>query len=467
MQSKRLVAIIIMGGITMRKTRKIGAMLLSLALLAGSLTACGKSDSKESDGKVATPTTTASTEVTQKPEEKPAEAKKITLKVWGPQEEQTSYDGYGDSLLGYMCEQFAAVNPQWDITFTYGAVSEADAKTELSKDATAGADVFMFASDQTAFLVENGILAPITIGADEVIAANGGAGAGSIAAASFDNFLYAVPFTPNSWFMYYDSSKYTEDEVKSLDTMMAKDLGEGAYNFAFDIDNGWYNASFFFAAGCSLFGADGQNASEFTFNNANGLAVGNYLVDLVSNKKFLEETDNGANAINAFAEGKLGAWCSGTWNAEKVAEALGDNYAATKLPTININGVDSQMKSFADYKYIGVNMNTDPEAMEAAQALAVYLGGEESQKVRFLARSIAPTVTSLVNDPEVANNVAVAALSLQSAHTQFQSTISQMDNYWTPAQGFGAGIYNGEINKANMQEQLDAFVTNVLTALTN
>ncbi len=453
----------------MRKARKLGAMMLSLVLLAGSLTACGKAETKDSGANATTPTKAAdagSTEATKAPETTP-EAKAITLKVWGPQEEQTSYEGYGESLLAFMCERFAEAHPEWDITFTYGAVSEADAKAELTKDATAGADVFMFASDQTSFLVENGILAPITIGAEEVIAANGGAGAGSISAATFDNFLYAVPFTPNSWFMYYDKSKYTEDEVKSLDTMMAKDLGEDAYNFAFDIDNGWYNAAFFFAAGCSLFGADGQNATEFTFNNENGLAVGNYLVDLVTNKKFLEETDNGANAINAFTEGKLGAWCSGTWNAENVKNALGDNYAATKLPTININGVDSQMKSFADYKYIGVNMNTNPEAMEAAQALAVYLGGEECQKDRFIARSIAPTVSSLVNDPEVASNVAVAALSLQSAHTQFQSTISQMANYWTPAQGFGAGIYNGEITKDNMQAQLDAFVANVLTALTN
>jgi arabinogalactan oligomer/maltooligosaccharide transport system substrate-binding protein len=455
----------------MRKTRKLGAMMLSLVLLAGSLTACGKAETKDTDTTAATPTTAAEAGTTEATPttaaETTTEAKAITLKVWGPQEEQTSYEGYGDSLLAFMCERFDEAHPEWDITFTYGAVSEADAKTELTKDAAAGADVFMFASDQTSFLQQNGILAPITIGAEDVIAANGGATAGSISAATFDSLLYAVPFTPNSWFMYYDKSKYTEDDVKSLDTMMAKDLGADAYNFAFDIDNGWYNAAFFFAAGCSLFGADGQNATEVTFNDANGLAVGNYLVDLVTNPKFLEETDQGANAITAFTEGKLGAWCSGTWNAEKVAAALGDNYAATKLPTIKINGVDSQMKSFADYKYIGVNMNTNPDSMEAAQALAVYLGGEECQKDRFIARSIAPTVTSLVSDPEVSANVAVAALSLQSANTQFQSTIPQMGNYWTPAQGFGAGIYNGEITKDNMQEQLDAFVTNVLTALTN
>lgn len=450
----------------MKKASKVIALSLALVMTLGSLAACGKKDDSSSgSSSTPAPTAEATTEPTKAPENTPAEAKKINLKVWGPQEEQVAYEGYGSSLLGYMCDKFNEAHPEWDITFTYGAVSEADAKTELSKDATAAADVFMFASDQTAFLVENGILAPISLHQDEVIAANGGATSGSITAATFNNMLYAVPFTPNSWFMYYDKSKYTEEEVKSLDVMMAKDLGADAKNFSIDLDNGWYLASFFFAGGCSLFGADGQNATECTFNNENGVKVGNYLVDLATSNKFLMETDNGANAIDAFSKGKLGAWCSGTWNAENVKAALGDNYGATKLPTIGLDGVDSQLKSFADYKYIGVNMNTDPEAMEAAQALAAYLGGEECQKVRFLARSIAPTVTALVTDPEVAANVAVAALSEQAAYTQFQSTIPQMGNFWAPAEGFGAGVYNKEITKDNMQKQLDDFVTNVLTSL--
>ena len=49
-----------------------------------------------------------------------------------------------------------------------------------------------------------------------------------------DRVSYAVPFTPNSWFMYYDKSMYTEEEGKSLDTMMAKDLGACIKNFSCD-----------------------------------------------------------------------------------------------------------------------------------------------------------------------------------------------------------------------------------------
>ena len=53
-----------------------------------------------------------------------------------------------------MCEDFAAANTGKTYKFTYGVVSEADAKNEVLKDASAAADVFGFVSDQTAELVE-------------------------------------------------------------------------------------------------------------------------------------------------------------------------------------------------------------------------------------------------------------------------------------------------------------------------
>lgn len=463
---------------SMKKMKKIGSLAIVTALVVGSMAGCGSKDDNTDTAADNGTSAAATNETTEAPTEEAKQSAEstestdtttapvdITLKVWAPQEEQTSYDGYGDSLLAYMCDAFNEAHPEWNITFEYGVVSEADAKKEVSKDPEACADVFMFASDQLAYMVESGMIAPISLYQDEVTEANGGADAGAIKAATFDGLIYGVPFTPNSWFMYYDSSKYTEEEVLSLDTMMAKDLGEGTSNFCIDIDNGWYLASFFFAGGCSLFGDNGTDPSVCTFNDANGLAVGNYVSTLATNPKFMLETDNGANAIEGFTNGTLGAWCSGTWNAESVQKALGDNYAATKLPTININGTDSQLKSFADYKYIGVSMNPEGDQMAAAQALATYLGGEECQKIRFEARSIAPTVTTLVSDPEVSANVAVAALSNQSQFTQFQSTITQMNQFWAPAEAFGAGCYNSEITADNMQEELDSFVNNVLTVI--
>ena len=53
--------------------------------------------------------------------------------------------------------------------------------------------------------------------------------------------------------MYYDKSKFTDSDVKSLDTMLAKD------KVAFNITEGWYMSSFFLANDCVYFGKDGKD----------------------------------------------------------------------------------------------------------------------------------------------------------------------------------------------------------------
>lgn len=435
----------------MKKSKKFIALFMMTIMLISSLAACGKKGKDEAtDSQNNSEQTDNQGQNNQEDNKEETKVEDVTLKVWGPQEEQ--------DLLKQMTDAFAKAHPEYNITFEFGVVSEEEAATEITKDPAAAADVFAFASDQTANLVSAGLLYPITLNIDAIKAANSEP---SIQAATIDGQLYAYPFTPNSWFMYYDKSKFTEDEVLSLEKMMEKDLGEGVKNFSVDINNGWYLSAFFFAGGCTLFGPDGKDPNTVTFNDANGLAVTNYLIDLVSNPKFLEE-DQG-NILNAFANGTLGAACSGTWNAKAIEEALGENYGATKLPTININGEDRQLSNFADFKLIGVNSQTKHPI--PAMELAEFLTNEENQKLRFEVRSIAPTNLNLASDPVVLENPAVAALSLQTSFSTLQSSIPQMANYWVPAEFFGNELISGKITKDNAQEKLDVFVNSILSSL--
>lgn len=426
----------------MKKNSRLMALLMVTMMVIGSFAACGKNEEPKNNGNPVT-------DDKQKDNDK-VEVQDVTLKVWGPQEEQ--------ELLAQMTKSFADAYPEYNLTFEFGVVSEGDAATELTKDPAAAADVFAFASDQTANLKNAGILYPITLNADAIKSANSDA---SIMAASIDNQLYAYPFTPNSWFMYYDKSKYTEEEVKSLEAMMAKDLGAGVKNFSVDINNGWYLSAFFFAGGTTLFGEDGRDPNTVTFNNDKGVTVANYLVDLVANPKFLDE-DN-SNILTELKNGTLAAACSGTWNAGAIQEALGDNYAATKLPTIRLNGEDRQLSNFADFKLIGVNSQTKYPI--PAMQLADWLSNEQNQKLRFEVRSIAPTNLNLAQDPTVLENPAVAALSLQTSFSTLQSSIPQMGNYWQPAEAFGTELLNGKVTKANAKQKLDAFVESILSTI--
>ena len=104
--------------------------------------------------------------------------------------------------------------------------------------------------------------------------------------------------------MYYDKSKFTEDDVKNLDKMLAKG------KVAFPLSNSWYIASFYAANGCTLFGADGTDtASGVDFKGDKATAVTNYLVDLAANKNFVNDADGAGLA--GLGDGSISAIFSG------------------------------------------------------------------------------------------------------------------------------------------------------------
>lgn len=425
--------------------KKALALILTFVMML-SLAACGGGNDNKApdDSGSSTPSTDAANSGGE-----PTEVQDVTLKIWTASEEL--------ELMKKMGESFAAAHPEYNITFDISEMGIDEANANLKTDADSAADIFQLASGGIPELTQKGLLLPI--GYDE-------AGLRSLypegaisAVCGDDGLIYAVPFTPNTFFMYYNKSMFTEDEVKSVETMLAKDLGEGVYNFSFQVSGPWYLESFFYAAGCTLFGPDGKDASSMDWNNANGLAAGKYMIDLVNNPKYVEDKDG--IAMSLLREGKLAAYVDGTWNAGPVQEALGENYAAAPLPTININGQDSQLRNFADYKTYAVKSSTAYPL--AAQQFAEWICNEENQLARYEDQGVPPCISSLAD--QLSGDVALSALLAQSEYAVAQPNIPQINEYWTPATALGEGIYNKEITEDNLQEKLDQLVDAVTSTL--
>ena len=435
------------------KIRKIMTAIASMAMAGVMMVGCSSNNSSNNSSSTGSGSAADSSAASSNGGESTGSGEDVNLTVWGPQEDQ--------ELLKQMCDAFAAANPDKTYTFTYGVVSEADAQKEVIKDISAAADVFAFASDQTAILVDSGALYRVTKNKDQIVADNSEA---SISAASVDGELYGYPYVSDTYFMYYDKSKLSEDDVKSIEGIMNKDIEGVTTNFAFNTDDGWYQSGFFFGAGCKLFGDDGTDPTQCDFNNERGYMVGEYLIDLVANPKYGANFDD--SLVKAgFAEGTLAAAVSGTWNAGEIQASLGDNYAATKLPEFTLsNGETVQMGSMANFKIMGVNSETKNPL--DAMALAEWLTNKDNQKTRFEVRSYAPTNVELANDTDTMNsNIAVGALAQQAQYSTVQTSISQCQNYWTPAEAFGQEIIAGTCTKDNLQQKLDAYVESVLATL--
>lgn len=414
------------------------ALILALAMMLGLLlSGCGGTETAETEAAVSGTTG----------------VQDVHLKVWVPEEEQ--------DIMQQMADSFAAAHPEYNFSIEMSIMGIDEANAQLKTDADSAADIFQMASGGVPELQKMGLLLPI--GYNEAELRELYAENAITAVTAEDGLLYAVPFTPNTFFMYYNTSMFTEEDVKSLDAMLAKDLGEGVdYNVAFPVSGPWYLESFFFAAGCTLFGEDGKDPTSMDWNNEKGLAAGQYMIDLVNNPKFINDKDG--IGLSLLREGKVGAIFSGTWDAAVVQEALGENYGAAKLPTANINGTDSQLRNFGDYKTYAVKSSTKYPL--AAQQFAEWICNEENQLLRYEAIGVSPCITSLAESPELADDLATAALVAQSEHYYPQPNIPQINEYWTPATAFGEGVVNKTITYDNLQEQLDAFVNAVTTTLT-
>ena len=417
--------------------KKIFALLLAVCMVL-SLAACGSAPAAETKA----PAGTDAPAATEAPTTEAAPVD-ITLKVWGPQEDQVD----ASSWLPTMCEKFNAEHPEWNITFVYEVCSEGDAGKNVTQDPSAAADVYMFANDQLGTLIQANAIAQL--GGkylDAVLADNSDSMIASVSDTNGD--VYGVPFTGNTWFMYYDKSVFTEDDVKSLDTMLEKG------KVSFPLTNSWYIASFFFANGGTTFGETGLDAAAgVDFGGDKGTAVAEYLVNLVKNPNFVMDADGAGMA--GLRDGSVNVLFSGTWDAQAVKEALGDNFAAAQLPTINIGGEAKQLCSFAGSKAIGANPNS--QNMQAAVALAVYLGSAEAQLAHYEMRGIIPTSLALTSDPTIqADPVALAQANTIANTSKLQPTLPEMNNYWTPAENFGKAIHSGEVTLDNAAEKVDA-----------
>ena len=388
--------------------KKIIALLMAVLMTVGMLAACSSTPAETN------PPAADETQGQAEVPETSGEKEKVTLKVWADQGELT--------LIEKLCNEFAAAHPEKEYTFEYGAVGAVDGKTRYLEDPAAAADVFLFAANTP----------------------------GSINAASYEGTLYGYPMTSdNGYFLYYDKSVFTDEDLATLDGILAVANAAGK-QVHMDISNGWYLASFFLGNGCTLTIEDGKQVIDF--NNAKGLAAAEAIRAFCNDPAFV----TGDDSVLAGGIGDaIACGVSGTWMAAAIQEKLGENFGCCKLPTFTCDGKQVQMGSFLGCKIYGVNSQTayPVDAME----LAEYLTGEKAQIERYQVLNYGPSNVNALADETIASNQALQALSAQSAFAVSQMVLG---GFWTPAEAFGAELEAH--STADLQTMLDQLVEQAL-----
>jgi arabinogalactan oligomer/maltooligosaccharide transport system substrate-binding protein len=373
----------------------------------------------------------------------------VSLRVWASEEDQEFTQGLIDS--------FEAQYPDVTFDIQLGAESEASAKDDILVDIEAGPDVYAFADDQINELVNAGALQEVSATYTYDVANENLAG--SVEAASMNGKLYAYPMTAdNGYFLYYDSSVFSESDVESMDKMTEVAAAAGK-KVAMIVGDAWYNYSFFKGAGYDVTLNDDGLTNTCTWNADGATDVAQAIIDLGQKDGFDNAADD-ASIVTGVTDGKYAAVVSGTWNAAAIEEVWGDNYAATKLPTYTVAGNQVQMSSFSGYKLIGVNPHSDYVGW--SMLLAEYLTNEENQIARFKARGIGPANIKASESEEVQAAPAIAALGAQAAYAAPQRVGGK---YWDPAATLGMTLITGNPNGTDLQTLLDNAVEGITAAV--
>ena len=426
--------------------KKKALSLFLVTAMAVSMVGCGSKDADKNTDKNTDKKDTEVAAATEKEAAAEDEAWEGDLTVWSPQEDQDT------NWLQDQCEAFAAEHPNWKINFNYGVCPEGEAKDNVTKDVEAAADVYMLANDNIPDLVSAGTLSEL--GGDYLGYVTSTNSDSILASVTYNDSVVAFPFTPNTWFMYYDKSVFSEDDVKNFDTMLEK-AGEAGKKVSFKLTDSWYIESFYVANGCTLFGDGTDTDAGIDFSGDKAAAVTEYLVDLAANPNFLVDADG--SGLAGLGD-SVAALFSGTWDAEAVKEKLGDNMGVAALPTVTIDGKEGQMKSFIGSKAIGVNPNA--ENQQVAMSLAAYLAGEKAQTAHYEMRNLLPSNIniSLADDP-----IATAVTNVMTDTSIMQPLCKEMSNYWSPAENMGKNIQSGEATKDNAAEKTEEMNTTMNT----
>lgn len=325
--------------------------------------------------------------------------------------------------------------------------NEPDAAPALKTDPNASADVFHFTGDSMGELVRQELLYEI----DSSYLVNNGIDKDVLASGQKDGKQYGIPFTPNTFFMFYDASVYTAEDVKSFEKMLAVDVSSKGYeyNFALDLANGWYLQSYFLSNGCTMYEKD----KEAIAPRDKALHTSKWIWDYYKNEKLYPADGSAECGI------KNAACVTGTWNAATIKaniEANGGTYAAAPLPACDFGDGEVTWRSVGDFKHVGVNSVT--KEPEMACELAAYITNAESQKLRYEMRQTAPTNKAATDSIEDID-LAIVAQTEQLKST-FNQPLGHSDhNFWDSATAFGSDLQGAK--EYEIEDWFDKFVAGI------
>ncbi len=367
-----------------------------------------------------------------------------------------------------VANDFKAANPDKKYNIAIDIQGDNEMATRVLNDVENAADIYSYPNDQLSKLLNGDALAQIAgERLERVKAVNSEE---SIASATITRDgkagVYGMPYTDNTFFLYYNKSVLTETDVQSIDGILSK--CEGNKKFAFPMTDGWYTSSFYFGKGLGYEVSYNESLAETNivceFDNPTGEKVTQAMWELVKDSRLKADADD-SKITAGFHDGSIVAAVSGIWNRTTIESYLGENFAAAKLPTYTYGkgtaeAAQVQLVPFAGYKLVGVNNYSKhkTDAMDFAE----FYTNKENQIKRFKTRGFVPTNEEARADEEIKSDVCAKAITAQLGFAKTQKDVPT--TLWVPLQGLGSAMITGaQSGNFDLKAQLKACVDAIET----
>lgn len=364
----------------------------------------------------------------------------IKLTVWVSEADK--------SFATMVADEFKAKNPDKNYNIVIDIQGENDVATRVLNDVENAADVYSCSNDQLSKLINGDALTRIA--GERLTRVTQANSEGSMDAATItvngEEGVYGMPYTDNTFFLYYNKSVLTETDVKSFDGILSKCSANK--QFAYPMADGWYSTAFYFGKDLGYEVTYDENLAETSivcdFDNATGTAVTAAMWNYVKDNRFKADA-NDSKITAGFNDGSIVAAVSGIWNKTTIQGYLGDNFAAAKLPTYTLNKGTAneeqvQLKAFAGYKLMGVN-NYSKNKTDALD-FAEFFTNKENQIKHFEARGFVPTDKDARADEKVQADVCAKAITEQLNYSKTQKGVPS--TMWIPMEGLGSAMITGK-----------------------
>lgn len=371
-----------------------------------------------------------------------------------------------------VAKDFKAANPEKNYNIVIDIQGENDVATRVLNDVENAADVYSCLNDQLSKFINGDALAQIAgERLERVKEVNSEDSIDSVTlSVAGKTGVYGMPYTDNTFFLYYDKSVFSETDVKSIDGILSKCSGNK--KFAFPMTDGWYTSAFYFGKNLGYQVTYNESLAETNivcdFDSETGEQVTQAMWDFVKDNRVKADADD-SKITAGFNDGSIVAAVSGTWNRTTIESYLGDNFAAAKLPTYTFakgtaKEEQVQLVAFAGYKLMGVNnySKNKTDAMDFAE----FYTNRENQIKHFEARGFVPTDETARADERVQADVCAKAITAQLAHSKTQKGVPS--TLWVPLRGLGSAMITGAQSgnfdlKAQLKACVDAIETTTQT----